>query len=184
LLSCDSDYSLIELALLSDPDPVLYRDKCYCACLGHMYPPLGFQSRFHDRSRRGKNRRVCGAPTPVARGGFSVGDRSRGEHSVELDTVGLKRRIDYCASEIRRERGSLARRGPNKRIFGQHHSTFHQPRAVSSDGTVARPRIGRLSTPRSGDPHRPGDAHLRRLTPRSTNSYNIQRAKNRRFVDS
>jgi hypothetical protein len=47
LLSCGSGYSLIELALLSDPDSVLYRDQCYCACLGHLLrPPLSFQSRF------------------------------------------------------------------------------------------------------------------------------------------
>jgi hypothetical protein len=41
-----------------------------------------------------------------------------------------------------------------KGIFGQRHSTLQQPRAISSGGTVARPRIGRFSTPRSGDPHR------------------------------
>ena len=34
MLSCGSDYSLIELALLFDPNSVLYRDQCYSPASG------------------------------------------------------------------------------------------------------------------------------------------------------
>jgi hypothetical protein len=147
LPSCGSDYSLIELASLSDPvsgpcPEISATVPASSRCCAHLSV---FNHGFTIDPVAAKHRRVCDAPTPVA------GERRRSKSWRAFGrTCDCRHRACSAASTW------IARASWTKqKDFRKRHSTFQQPARpiVRRDGR--RPRIGRFSTCRSGDPHRP-----------------------------